>query len=118
LAYFAKSTLSRARAAYHDLESIQPVYRFDELIEFLRRMILPLEKMDLKYRMSLVQMAQEHDVDDPSVFRPEEDGYVQRWRQTAFQERFIRGNDIELKQKLEELKIRECVFYLILLMLG
>lgn len=78
-------------------------------------MILPLDKMDLKYRKSLVQIAQEHEVDDPSVFRPDEDGYIQRWRQSAFQERFIRETDTELKQKLEELRIRECVSFQILL---
>jgi len=32
-------------------------------------MILPLDKLDLKYRKSLVQIAQENEVDDPSVFR-------------------------------------------------
>ena len=72
-------------------------------------MILPLDKLDLKYRKSLVQIAQENEVDDPSVFRLNEDGYIQRWRQSAFQERFVRENDTELKQKLEELRIREYV---------
>jgi hypothetical protein len=70
-------------------------------------MMLPLDKMDLKYRKTLVQSALENEADDPTVFRPEEDGYIQRWRQSTFQDRFVRETDAELKQKLEELRIRE-----------
>jgi DNA replication regulator SLD3 len=78
--------------------------------------MLPLDKMDLKYRKSLVQRAVENEVEDPTVFRPEEDGYVQRWRQATFQDRFIQENDPELKQKLEELRIRETELQIILLL--
>ncbi|KAI5788155.1 DNA replication regulator SLD3-domain-containing protein [Pyronema domesticum] len=116
LAYFSKSTLSRARASCHDFEETPPANRFDELNSFLRQMVLPLDKMDIKYRKSLVQCALENDVDDKTVFRTDEESFIQRWRAAVFEDRFVGENDTELKGKLEELKNRETELQIILLL--
>ncbi|KAA8908456.1 DNA replication regulator SLD3-domain-containing protein [Sphaerosporella brunnea] len=116
LAYFAKSTLSRARATCRGSDQPPLRARFDELAEYLRKLMLPLDKMDLKYRKCLIQCVLENESGDPTVFRPVEDGYVQRWRQSTFQDRFVKENDPELKHKLEELRIRETELQIILLL--
>jgi hypothetical protein len=72
-------------------------------------MVLPLDKMDTKYRESLVQSALEHEVGNSTVFRSDEEIFIQRWRALEFQERFIKESDPELKRKLEKLRLRECV---------
>ncbi|KAI5819752.1 DNA replication regulator SLD3-domain-containing protein, partial [Pyronema omphalodes] len=108
LAYFSKSTLSRARASCHDFQGItSSPNRFEELNSFLKQMVLPLEKMDIKYRKSLVQCVLENEVDDKTVFRTDEETFIQKWRMAVFEDRFVRENDPELKSKLEELKNRE-----------
>ncbi|KAF8534371.1 DNA replication regulator SLD3-domain-containing protein [Trichophaea hybrida] len=109
LAYFSKSTLSRARATCHDIEATSLASRFGQLNEFLQQMLLPLDILDTKYRESLVQNALEQEVGNPMVFRPDEESFIQRWRLLEFQERFIKESDPELKQKLEKLRIREYV---------
>ena len=109
LAYFSKSTLSRARATFHDVEVTMSRNRFDQLDEFLRKMVLPLDRVDTKYRKSLVQSVLEYDVDDSTVFGPDEESFIQRWKLLTFGERFIKESDQEFKQHLEKLKIREYV---------
>lgn len=72
-------------------------------------MHLPFDKMDIKYRKSIPQIAVEDQVEDMSVFRPGEEEYVQQWRFATWQERLVQANDPTLKRKVEELKIREYV---------
>jgi DNA replication regulator SLD3 len=79
-------------------------------------MILPLPKMDLKYRKLLVQSALETEIDEPDVFKPGEDSFVHRWRTSTFQDRFIKEGDSELKSTLEDLRTRETELQIILLL--
>jgi len=72
--------------------------------------------MDLKYRKLLVQSALEAEIDEPGVFKPGEDSFVQRWRASTFQDRFIKEGDLELKSTLEDLRTRETELQIILLL--
>lgn len=116
LAYFSKSTLSRARAVCLECGNGQPNTLFVELAEHLQTMILPLNKMDLKYKESFLQCALDERVTDSTVFKSGEERFIQRWREATFEDRFIRRSDSDFKQKLQELRIREMELQIILLL--
>lgn len=78
-----------------------------KLRAFLMEMYLPFDKMDIKYRKSIPQIATEDQVEDMSVFKPGEEMYVQQWRLSTWQEKLVQASDPTLKCKVEELKIRE-----------
>lgn len=79
----------------------------NELHAFLLEMHLPFDQMDIKYRKAIPQIVTEDQVEDPIVFKPGEEEYVQQWRLATWQERLVQINDPTLKRKVEELKIRE-----------
>ena len=81
----------------------------EQLTEFLQQMIVPLDKMDIKFRKTLTHVATEEVVDNAANLRPDEESYVHKWRLGAFGDRFIREGDERLKTVLQELKIREYV---------
>ncbi|KAI5839785.1 DNA replication regulator SLD3-domain-containing protein [Morchella snyderi] len=113
LAYFAKSTLSRARVAVQHEQGSKLSTSLDSsnrFRTFLLDMYLPFNKMDTKYRKSMVQVATEDPVEDISVFRVGEEEYVQQWRVATWEERLVQVNDPVMRRKVEELKIREYVF--------
>ncbi|RPA95308.1 hypothetical protein L873DRAFT_1698559 [Choiromyces venosus 120613-1] len=107
LAYFAKSTLSRARAAMRGGSSEIPTASGGELIIFLQSMLLPFEKMDIKFRSIIPQIALEEKVEENEVLRAGEEEYVQEWRRASFQDKLVQASDQWLKRRVEELKIRE-----------
>ncbi|PWW75998.1 hypothetical protein C7212DRAFT_194827 [Tuber magnatum] len=107
LAYFAKSTLSRARVAMRGDSSELPTAPSEELIIFLQSMLLPFEKMDIKFRSTIPQIALEEKVQENEVLRAGEEEYVQEWRSASFQDGLVRASDQWLKRRVEELKIRE-----------
>ncbi|KAF8474702.1 DNA replication regulator SLD3-domain-containing protein [Kalaharituber pfeilii] len=108
IAYFAKSTLSRARVRFQQepSDSTAPP-PLSSLVDFLQDMLLPLDKMDLKYRKVLVQVATEETVEDKSIFKTEEEVYIHRWLNMNFKDKLLQSNDPGLKRQSEELKIRE-----------
>jgi len=107
LAYFAKSTLSRARVAVRGDSSELPAAPDGELIAFLQTMLLPFEKMDIKFRSVIPRIALEEKVQESEVLRAGEEEYVQEWRSAAFQDKLVQASDQWLKRRVEELKIRE-----------
>lgn len=80
-----------------------------KLRAFLLGLHLSFDKMDIKYRKSIPQIVSEDQVDDMTVFKPGEEGYVQQWRLDTWQERLVQASDPKLWCKVEELKIREYV---------
>lgn len=108
LAYFAKSTLSRARVAMQRERMLpSPPNPGSDLHAFLLEMHLPFDQMDIKYRKAIPQIVTEDQVENAVVFKPGEEEYVQQWRLATWQERLVQMNDPTLKRKVEELKIRE-----------
>lgn len=107
LAYFAKSTLSRARVAVRGDSSELSGAPDGELITFLQTMLLPFEKMDIKFRSVIPRIALEEKVQENEVLRAGEEEYVQEWRSAAFQDKLVQAGDQWLKRRVEELKIRE-----------
>ncbi|CAZ80264.1 unnamed protein product [Tuber melanosporum] len=110
LAYFAKSTLSRARVAMRADASELPAGPGGELIIFLQSMLLPFEKMDIKFRSIIPKIALEEKVQENEVLRAGEEEYVQEWRSASFQDKLVRASDQWLKRRVEELKIREYAY--------
>lgn len=106
IAYFAKSILSRARVMFQDGES-ESAQSPNRLIEFLQDMCIPLDKMDIKYRKTILQSATEDTVDDKAVYKDKEEEYVHRWVAKTFNDRMLQCNDQKLKRQTEDLKIRE-----------
>lgn len=89
------------------IQAEQPCPPLKDLVSFLETMLVPLEKMDRKYRTSLVRFASEETIDNDSDFQIHEDTYVQRWRSSIFGDRFIKESDAHLKEVLAELRTRE-----------
>lgn len=108
LAYFSKSALSRARAASRQKpDPSAKLSPMEQLTAFLQQMIVPLDKMDIRFRKTLVHVATEEVVEDPKTLRKDEESYVLKWRIAAFGDRFIREGDERMKKVVQELKIRE-----------
>lgn len=80
-----------------------------QLLDFLQSMVLPLDKMDVKYRKEIAQLATEEVVEDTTVFKVGEEPYVQRWLSMNFKDKVLQRNDSTLKRQIENLKIREYV---------
>ncbi|KAL7274803.1 hypothetical protein RUND412_002278 [Rhizina undulata] len=114
LAYFAKSTLSRARVNVHLDDSTSSAD--SDLIAFLQGMLLPLDKMDIKYKQAIISIALEEPLDDKSAFSAGEEEYVQRWKYASFEDQLVKAGDVTLKHKVEELKIRETELQIILIL--
>ncbi len=80
-----------------------------KLIDFLQRMILPLDKMDLKYQKSLFDFAMGDHEDNNCVVDSVEAAFVARWRNLTFGDRLLPSTDQRVKKEIYDLKIRECV---------
>jgi hypothetical protein len=81
-----------------------------DLIAFLEKMLIPFEKMTVKFRDTILRIALEEPVRDTAVLRAGEEEYVRQWRSSVFQDKLVKATDQTLKQKIEELKIREYAF--------
>ena len=107
IAYFAKSTLSRARVTFQGDSSGSQSSTWDQLLDFLKGMLLPLDKMDIKYRKVITQIATEDDIENTGILKEGEEEYVQRWVSMNFKDKVLQINDEGLKRQIEDLKIRE-----------
>lgn len=117
LAFFAKSALSRARAAARQkAEESTEFNPLEQLTTCLQEMLVPLDKMDQKFRKTLIRAVMEETIDDKAVMRKNEETYVNNWRVASFGDRFIREGDEKLKKLVEELKTRETELQVILLL--
>ncbi|KAI5808842.1 DNA replication regulator SLD3-domain-containing protein [Peziza echinospora] len=112
IAYFTKSTLSRARVKFQ--QEVTPgvgtsPQGIDQLVEYLQGMLLPLDKMDVKYKKTVIQIATEDTIEDGTMLKNGEEEYVHRWVKVNFNDKIIQHNDPLLKRQIDELKIREYV---------
>lgn len=109
IAYFAKSTLSRARVKFQQEtpEASTPAPAVNQLVNFLQSMVIPLDKMDSKYKNVIMQVVMEEAIEDNAIFRVGEESYVRRWLSMNFRNEVLRSNDPALKLRVEDLKIRE-----------
>ena len=110
IAYFAKSTLSRARVKFQqeipEASASAPI--MNQLVHFLQSMIIPLDKMDSKYNKVIIQVVIEEPIEEESaIFKVGEELYVRRWLSMNFRNEVLKSNDSTLKRKVEDLKIRE-----------
>jgi len=64
-----------------------------ELIIFLQRMHPPFERVDIKFRCIIPQVALEEKIQENEVLRAGEEEYVQEWRSTSFQDEWVRAGD-------------------------
>ncbi|KAF8418035.1 DNA replication regulator SLD3-domain-containing protein [Tirmania nivea] len=118
IAYFAKSTLSRARVKFQQeaTEDSSSPPSIPQLVEFLQGMIIPLDKMDIKFRKVIMQVATEEAIQDTTIFKAGEEFYVQRWLSMNFKDKVLQNSDPALKRQTEDLKIRETELQIILLL--
>lgn len=109
IAYFAKSTLSRARVKFQQetSEASTPAPAMNQLVNFLQSMVIPLDKMDSKYKKVIMQVVMEETIEDSAIFKVGEESYVRRWLSMNFRDEVLRSNDSTLKLRVEDLKIRE-----------
>ena len=109
IAYFAKSTLSRARVKFQqeisETSGSAPV--MNQLVHFLRSMIIPLDKMDSKYKKVIMQVVMEETIEGSAILKAGEELYVRRWLSMNFRNEVLKSNDSTLKRKVEDLKTRE-----------
>ncbi|KAF8440142.1 DNA replication regulator SLD3-domain-containing protein [Terfezia claveryi] len=118
IAYFAKSTLSRTRVKFQQEATEDPSPlppSIPQLVEFLQGMIIPLDKMDIKFRKVIMQVATEEAIQDTTIFKTGEESYVQRWLSMNFKDKVLQSSDPALKRQTEDLKIRETELQIILL---
>lgn len=119
IAYFAKSTLSRTRVKFQQDATEDPSSSppsIPQLVEFLQGMIIPLDKMDIKFRKVIMQVATEEAIQDTTIFKTGEESYVQRWLSMNFKDKVLQSSDPALKRQTEDLKIRETELQIILLL--
>ncbi|KAK2798404.1 hypothetical protein FQN50_008844 [Emmonsiellopsis sp. PD_5] len=142
VAYFAKGPLSRTRAAFQSVDE-QSSLRLSDLTSFYRECILPVKKMDVKYKDSLPEVIQNAPVgmsDDeahanpgksrkrkpkkPKLGRnglyPDEDALITKWwRNRSLSETSVPGESSrqdEIRRLVADLRLRETQLQVLLIL--
>ncbi|KKK24678.1 hypothetical protein P175DRAFT_0499081 [Aspergillus ochraceoroseus IBT 24754] len=139
VAYFAKGPLPRCRAAFQS--PVSSSYRSSHLTEFYREAILPVKKMDLKYRETLPAIIQDVmlAVSDDEMAGPkkrqskkkkktlgknglysEEDQFIRQWWKnrplTETGALVETSREAELKKHVSDLRLRETQLQILLIL--
>ncbi|KAK2774699.1 hypothetical protein FQN52_004228 [Onygenales sp. PD_12] len=142
VAYFAKGPLSRTRAAFQSVDE-QSSLHLSDLSSFYRECILPVKKMDVKYKDSVPEAIQNAPVgmsDDevhanpgkskkrkpkkPKLGRnglyPDEDALITKWwRNRSLSEASVPGESSrqdEIRRLVSDLRLRETQLQLLLIL--
>ncbi|PGH02532.1 hypothetical protein GX51_04558 [Blastomyces parvus] len=142
VAYFAKGPLSRARASFQS-SSVEVSMKPTDLSNFYRECILPMKKMDLKYKDSLPEVIQDIPIgmsDDEipekaakprkrkarktklgkNGLYPEESGLVRKWwRNRSFSEASVpqqSSRQEEVRRLIGDLRLRETQLQILLIL--